>query len=105
MKLLRQIRQRWLSGGTIPRNYAPETLGALSRCMLVVTMATAIASLVAAPVKADEISELKAEIRAMNKRLSEMEEQKTKVKALNDKVKQIPHRKNAPVRNDKAKKT
>jgi hypothetical protein len=95
MKLLRQIREQWLSGGTIPRKYAPETLSALSRCMLVGTMATAIASLIAAPVRADEISELKAEIRAMNKRLSEVEEQRGKVKALNDRLKQMERQQDA----------
>ena len=46
--------------------------------------------------KADDLSELKAEIRALNKRLSEMEEQKTKVKALNDKVKQMEKAKGSP---------
>jgi predicted porin len=95
MKLLRQVRQQWLSGGITPAKYAPESLSALARCMLVGTMATAVASLIATPVRADEISELKAEIRAMNKRLSEVEEQKTKVKVLNEKVKQMERAKEA----------
>jgi hypothetical protein len=86
MKLMKQTRKQWLSGGTIPRKYIPATFNTLSRCMLVGTMATAIASLIATPVRADEISELKAEIRAMNKRLSEVEEQRGKVKALNDRL-------------------
>jgi predicted porin len=95
MKRLGQIRKLWLSGGTAPYKYGPEVFGTLSRCMLVGTMATAIASLVATPVKADDISELKAEIRAMNKRLSEMEDQKGKVKALNERLKQMEQAKDA----------
>src|SRR5258708_37359183 len=95
MKLLGQIRELWLSSGATPGNYGPKSSGTLSRCMLVGTMLTAIASLAGRPVKVDELSELKAEIRAMNKRLSEMEEQKGKVKALNDKVKQMERAKEA----------
>src|SRR5260221_1387671 len=95
MRLLGQIRQQWLSSGTAPGKYGPQRFGTLSRSMLVGTMAVAIASLAGTPVKADELSELKAEIRAMNKRLSEMEEQKGKVKALNDKVKQMERAKEA----------
>src|SRR6266702_161145 len=95
MKLMGQIRQRWLSGGAVPVNHGPRSFGTISRCMLVGTMAAAIAALAATPVKADELGDLKAEIRAMNKRLSEMEEQKTKVKALNDKVKQMERAKEA----------
>ncbi len=95
MRLLGQIREQWLSSGTAPGKYGPQRFGTLSRSMLVGTMAVAIASLAGTPVKADELSELKAEIRAMNKRLSEMEEQKGKVKALNDKVKQMERAKEA----------
>ncbi len=95
MKLMRQTREQWLSGGAIPRKCISATFKTLSRCMLVGTMATAIASLIAAPVRADEISELKAEIRAMNKRLSEVEEQRGKVKALNDRLKQMERQQDA----------
>jgi hypothetical protein len=66
--------------------------------MLVGAIAIAVAVLAATPARASdsgEISELKAEIRAMNKRLSEMEEQKGKVKALNDKLRQLEKQKDA----------
>jgi predicted porin len=98
MKRLGQIREQWLSSGVAPGKCGPGSLGTLSRCMLVGTIATAIAALVVTPARAsdaNEISELKAEIRAMNKRLSEMEEQKGKVKALNDKLRQLEKQKDA----------
>ena len=98
MKRLGQIRERWLSSGATLGNYQPGSFGTLSRRMLVGAIAIAVAVLAATPARASdsgEISELKAEIRAMNKRLSEMEEQKGKVKALNDKLRQLEKQKDA----------
>jgi len=83
MKRLGQIRERWLSSGATLGNYQPGSFGTLSRRMLVGAIAIAVAVLAATSARASdsgEISELKAEIRAMNKRLSEMEEQKGKVR-------------------------
>src|SRR5215470_7921514 len=63
---------------------------------VLVAATTASAMTLALPAKADEISELRAEIRAMNRRLAEMEdqkakldEQKTKIKALNERLQQM----------------
>ncbi|MES5487948.1 hypothetical protein QMZ05_34855 [Bradyrhizobium sp. INPA03-11B] len=50
----------------------------------------AIGLLTSAPAKAaDDVSELKAEIRALSKRLTEIEEQKKKVKKLDDRVQKV----------------
>jgi predicted porin len=95
MKLLGHIRKKLLTSGATPGNGALEASGALSRYLLAGATAAAIAALAATPARADEIGELKAEIKAMNKRLTEMEEQKNKVKALNDKVKQMEKQKEA----------
>jgi predicted porin len=95
MELMRRFRENWLSGGAIPRKHTPATFNTLSRCLLAGTVVAAITALTATSVRADEISELKAELRAMNKRLSELEEQKGKVKALNDKLKQMERQQDA----------
>ena len=91
----KQLYQQWLSSGALFGRRKPAKINPVTRYLLVGATVTAIASLVVAPTRADELGELKAEIRAMNKRLSEMEEQKTKVKALNDKVKQMERAKEA----------
>src|SRR5262249_11570431 len=56
-------------------------------------MAGAIAMIVAAPVRADDVSELRAEIRALSKRLADME--KAKAKADSERAQQAEREKAA----------
>ncbi|MDH2348400.1 porin [Bradyrhizobium sp. SSUT77] len=93
MKLTTQLRQHWLSGGARLDHHKTE-LGSIARYALIGAAISAI-GLATVPAKADDLSELKAEIRALNKRLSDMEEQKTKVKALNDRLKQVEKKEEA----------
>jgi hypothetical protein len=79
----------------VPERGRSARINPVARYILAGAAFTAIASLTATPVRADDIGELKAEIRALNKRLSEVEEQKAKVKALNDKVKRMEQAKEA----------
>jgi predicted porin len=72
------------AGGRTRRAGAGAALGTV---IAVATVATT--ALGAGPARGDEVSELRAEIRAMNKRLNEMEEQKAKVKALNEKMRKM----------------
>lgn len=89
MKGTQHIRQKWLSGGTWLATRMAGGAAPAARSVTVGAAFLALAGLVSAPARADEISDLKAELRAMSKRLQELEEQKTKVKALNDRVKQV----------------
>src|SRR5207237_365687 len=91
----KQLYQQWLSSGTSFGKRKPAKVNPLARYLLLGATVTAIASLAVTPTRADELTELKAEIRAMNKRLSEMEEQKSKVKTLNDRVKQVEKKQDA----------
>lgn len=64
--------------------------GAASRYFWAGASLTAIALLTSSPAKAaDDVGELKAEIRALSKRLTELEEQKRKVKKLDDRVQKV----------------
>ena len=95
MRLTKQLHRKWLSSASVPEKGVSARINPVARYILAGAAFTAIASLAATPVRADDITELKAEIRALNKRLSEVEEQKTKVKALNDKVKRMEQAKEA----------
>jgi predicted porin len=95
MRLTRQLQRKWLSSAAVPEKGACARINPVARYILAGAAFAAIASLAATPARADDIADLKAEIRALNKRLSEVEEQKTKVKALNDKVKQMEQAKEA----------
>ncbi len=75
-----------VSAGTRARGW----LGTATRYFWAGAALTAIASLTSTPVTAaDDVSELKAEIRALSKRLSEIEDQKKKVKKLDDRVQKV----------------
>ena len=91
----KQLYQQWLSGGTLFDRRKPAKVNPIAQYLLVGATIAAIASLTTTPVRADELGDLKAEIRAMSKRLSEMEEQKNKVKTLNDRVKQVEKQQDA----------
>lgn len=89
-----QLRQHWLSGGARLDHYKMR-LGPVTRFALIGAAISTMAGLATVPAKADDLSDLKAEIRALNKRLSDMEEQKTKVKAMNDRLKQVEKKEEA----------
>ena len=69
--------------------------GAIRRYALIGAAVSAIAAPGITAANADDISELKAEIRALNKRLADIEEQKAKVKAMNDRLKKVEKKEEA----------
>jgi predicted porin len=83
-----QIKQTLLAG---VRPALGAGCGTGARRVAAGIAACAIAATVATPVRADDMSELKAEIRALNKRLSDME--KAKAKADAERAKQVEQEK------------
>jgi predicted porin len=88
MNLTRRLRHRWLSGGSWFGKPVVR-LAVIGAAVAVITVPMAV------PAKADDISELKAEIRALSKRLNDMEDQKTKVKSMADRLKQVESKEEA----------
>ncbi len=90
-----QIKQTLLAGVRpalgVGQSLAPGKSGTGARRVAAGIAACAIAALAATPVRADDMSELKAEIRALNKRLSDME--KAKAKADAERAKQVEQEK------------